>query len=249
MLPKTGNLNAVDNWRPIAILPILYKLFSHLVLARIFPVLDSCQDDNQLGFRPGMRLENAFATLESLLSSCHEFHLNLWVASLDMRKAFDRLEFKALFRALRQYGLDEPHLNLIAALYANQEATVEGSSKFNIERGVKQGDIISPLLFNIALQLAFDRWRAQNQRNHGWLVCDIHTRLTNTRYADDILLYAKSAAELQMMVESLFAELRLIGLDANPSKTKILTTDDHYSNAPSFIDIDVIPSVRTRRLC
>ena len=41
-----------------------------------------------------------------------------------------------------------------------------------------------------------------------------------------------------MMVESLFAELRLIGLDANPSKTKILTTDDHYSNAPSFIDID-----------
>ena len=40
------------------------------------------------------------------------------------------------------------------------------------------------------------------------------------------------------MVESLFAELRLIGLDANPSKIKILTTDDHYKNAPSFIDID-----------
>ena len=37
-----------------------------------------------------------------------------------MRKAFDRIEFKALFRALRVFGLDEPHLNLIAALYANQ---------------------------------------------------------------------------------------------------------------------------------
>ena len=93
---------------------------------------------------------------KSLLSSCHEFHLNLLISISHIRKAFDRLEFKALFRVLRQYGLDEPHLNLMAALYANQKATVEGSSKFNIERGVKQGDIISPLLFNIALQFALD---------------------------------------------------------------------------------------------
>ena len=54
-----------------------------------------------------------------------------------MRKAFDRLEFDALFRALRHYGLDEPRLNLIAALYAKQQASVEGSSRFDIERGVK----------------------------------------------------------------------------------------------------------------
>ena len=72
MLPKSGDLSSVDNWRPIAILPILYKLFSHLLFARIFPVLDQHQDDDQLGFRPGMRLENAFATLESLLSNCNE---------------------------------------------------------------------------------------------------------------------------------------------------------------------------------
>ena len=63
-------------------------------------------------------------------------------------------------------------------------------------------------------------------------------RLTNTRYADDILLYAKSAPELQSMIESLFAELRLIGLDANPVKTNILTTDEHFTSNPSFIDID-----------
>ena len=87
-----------------------------------------------------------------------------------MRKAFDMVEFKLLFSALRQYGLHELHLNLAAALYANQKATVERSSKFIIERGVKQGDIISLLMFNIALQLAFDRWRAQNQRNQSWLI-------------------------------------------------------------------------------
>ena len=63
-------------------------------------------------------------------------------------------------------------------------------------------------------------------------------RLTNTRYADDILLYAKSLPELQSMIESLFSELKRIGLDANPSKTKILTTDQHFITNPSFIDID-----------
>ena len=137
MLPKTGDSSNVDNWRPIAILPILYKLFNRLLFERIFPILDEHQDTSQLGFRPGMRLENAFATIEGLLSNCHEHHTDLWIASLDMRKAFDRVEFSALFRALRMYGLDEPHLNLIACLYANQHASVDGSSAFRTQRGAK----------------------------------------------------------------------------------------------------------------
>ena len=210
-------------------------------------MLDEHQDTSQLGFRPGMRLENAFATIEGLLSNCHEHHTDLWIASLDMRKAFDRVEFSALFRALRMYGLDEPHLNLIACLYANQHASVDGSSAFRIQRGVKQGDIISPLLFNIALQLAFDNWKLNHLGHHGWLLNDSLERLSNTRYADDILVYAKSLAELQSMVESLLSELKAIGLDPNATKTKILTTNEHYSLNASFIDIDgefidVVPS-------
>ena len=61
-----------------------------------------------------MRLENAFVTIEGLLMNCYEYHIDLWIASFDMRKAFDRIEFSAIFEALRKYGLDEPDLNLIA---------------------------------------------------------------------------------------------------------------------------------------
>ena len=113
-----------------------------------------------------MRLENAFATIEGLLSNCHEHHIDLWVASLDMRKAFDRVEFSAVFEALQKYGLDNPHLNLITCLYANQHASVDGSDTFGVQRSVKQGDIISPLLFNIALQLDFDTWKARHLNDH-----------------------------------------------------------------------------------
>ena len=119
MLPNTCDLSNVDNWRPIAILPILYKLFNRLVFALIFPILDQHQDQSQLGFRPGMKLENTLAKIEQIFSNCHEHDIDLWVASLDMQKAFDCVEFSAVFQTLRKYGLDELHLNLIACFYVS----------------------------------------------------------------------------------------------------------------------------------
>ena len=65
MLPKTGDSSNVDKWRPIAILQILYGLFTQLLFAHIIPILHQHQDQSQLGFRLSMRLENAFATIEN----------------------------------------------------------------------------------------------------------------------------------------------------------------------------------------
>ena len=86
-------------------------------------------------------------------------------------------------------------LYLLTMLYADQTASVNGSDTFPIERGVKERDIISPILFNAALELAFRRWKVR-LNGHGWLFDAEKERLSNSRYADDILLYAKSLEEL-----------------------------------------------------
>ena len=76
--------------------------------------------------------------------------------------------------------------------------------------------------------------------NHGWMLKNSFERLSNSRYADDILLYAESNTELESMVEALLIELKAIRLDPNAAKTKILTTNEFYMSSASFICIQRI---------
>ena len=100
--------------------------------------------------------------------------------------------------------------------------------------GVKRGDVISPLLFNVALEVAFEAWK-ERLTYHGILLAENAERLTNIRYADDVMLYAKSLEELHAMLTMLMEELAKIGLHLNGNKTKILTT---VANPPHFLDVD-----------
>eukprot|EP00973_Karenia_brevis_P062155 8644362-Karenia_brevis.AAC.1 len=238
MLPKTGNLEEVGNWRPIAVLPILYKVFSKMLFNRIYNILDPHQSHDQVGFRKGAWLEDALSVFESVSNLATEFNMDIWIASMDLRKAFDRIELNALFDGLRKHGLPDSYINLFKALYANQVGHVEGSAPFAIKRGVKQGDIVSPILFNCVIEVAFERWK-RKLRSHGFLLPD-NSRLTNSRYADDMLLYGKSLSEVSDMMEILLRELRAIGLEMNSKKTKILSNDLEHSigDHSQFIEID-----------
>ena len=90
---------------------------------------------------------------------------------------------------------------------------MQAGRKFPIQRGAKQDDVLSPALFNAGLELALARWKC-NLSQHGLHVGGTE-RLTNIRYADDILLFAKSLEELVFMMESLVHELAHIGPGTN----------------------------------
>ena len=110
MIAKSGDLTLATNYRPIAILPILYKIFSRMMYRRLRGRLDDAQSDDQAGFRPGIRIEDAIGTAESLISACIEYDMDLWIASLDLRKAFGRLEHFAIFESLRDQAVTNPEI-------------------------------------------------------------------------------------------------------------------------------------------
>ena len=75
MLPKNGDLTDVNNWRPIAVLPILYKIFSKLVYSRIHQILETNQSDDQFAFRKDRRIDDVFGILENIVGKTSEWNL------------------------------------------------------------------------------------------------------------------------------------------------------------------------------
>ena len=79
------------------------------------------------------------------------------------------------------------------------------------------------MLFNAALECALRKWKGKC--GHHGIAMDHHERLTNIRYADDLMLYARSLPALVEMIETLSCELQQVGLQLNAAKSKIFTTE------------------------
>ena len=182
---------------------------------------------DQCAYRSGFGIEDCLFVIDSLLSQADAYKFSVWAASLDMRKAFDRVEHKIIFEALRHYGIDEGMIALIQISYIDQYGTMDGKHYFEITRGVRQGDVLSTLLFNVVLEYAFDSWKSK-LNTEGWKLDASDSYLTNLRFADDILILARCKSDLCSMLDKLLIELKRIGLEVNRSKTKILTNEDGY---------------------
>eukprot|EP00973_Karenia_brevis_P063554 8831217-Karenia_brevis.AAC.1 len=178
MVPKDGNLAEVSNWRPIAVLKVLYKVFARLIFNRLAPQLDHLQCADQHAYRKNFSIDDPLYVFEILSSKALEYNVPLWAHCV--HKEFQR-------------------------------------------RGTKQGDVLSTLLFNTALEEVFVNWK-RKLTDHGWRLDQSVERLTNLRFADDILLLGKNENELYEMMALLFDELEKAGLELNAKKSKILTT-------------------------
>ena len=192
------------------------------------PTLESCQCADQCAYRKTFCIEDALYVIEILSSRCREFQMPLWMASLDLSKAFDRVNINAVLNTLREQEVEEGYVQLIALLYSNQTGQIQSSDEsFSILRGVRQGDVLSTILFNEVIESCFRKFR-NKLHNHGWHIDARGESLTNLRFTDDIMLLAKSKQELKEMVEILTHELHDVGLNLNITKCKILTTDPHH---------------------
>ena len=197
----------------------------HQDVHRLKPVLEPRLSDEQYEFRTGRSTHEALLAFELLISKSIEWNAPIWFISVDLRKAFDRIEHASLFQALLSIGLDSHYVGLLANLYSDQRGVLGNGSTFRITRGVRQGDVLSALLFNVALDAALDKWRSK-LNGHGLRLSDDVSipKLTNVRYADDLLLFSPTLSTGVEMLELLMEALADYGLEINTKKTKIFST-------------------------
>jgi hypothetical protein len=174
--------------------------------------------------------------LRSVTEKSAEWGECLWLATLDVEKAFDRVHHSCLFDALLKGGVHANTVSALRRLYTGlcASVSVEGgqvSRWISIQRGVRQGDPLSPLLFNLVMKDVLQEVQTIWQRrgygtNVGQDVCG--RRLTHVAFADDVTLVSRSWLSMKRMLISLRAAMASRGLSLHPSKCKAQTNDSDW---------------------
>ena len=230
VLCKSGDAKLPGNYRPITLLPILYELFTKLLLARVKDVLERAQTVDQAGFRASFSCEDHLFTITLLAEIMFEYRSPLWVCAIDFVKVFDSVEQCSLWKALLQQSVPEAYVRMLQNLYVGQFAQVvsgQTSYSFPLSRGTKQGDPISPSLFNAVLEFAI-KGCVQSWRQRGWGIAfseHYNENLCTLRFADDVLILAASGRQMKIMLKELKDAVRKVGLELHPGKTKVLLNE------------------------
>ena len=142
--------------------------------------------DVQIGFSKGRGTKDQIANIHWIIKKVREFQKNIYFCFIDCAKAFDCVDDNKLWKTLEEMGISDHLTCLLRNLYADQEATVrtehETTDWFQIGKGVRQGCILSPCIFNLNAEYIMRNVgleEAQAGIKIAW------RNINNLRYADD----------------------------------------------------------------
>ena len=152
----------------------------------------------QSGFRKGRGNIDQIANLHWIIEKAREFQKNIYFCFIDYPKAFDCVDHSKLLEILQEMGIPDHLTCLLRNLYAGQEETVRTghgtTDRFQIGKGIHQGCILSPCLFNLYAGYIM-RNAGLNEAQAGIKIAS--RNISNLRYADDTTLMAESQEELK----------------------------------------------------
>ncbi|KAK6054565.1 reverse transcriptase, partial [Cooperia oncophora] len=172
----------------ILALPITH-FFNNMIRTKVVPATTieekSILPPEQAGFRKHFSTIDHIHTINMITEKCHEFNIELCAVFVDFKKAFDSVELPMIWKALEYFGVEENLIMAIQLLYAHSTAAVRIANQlaeFNLQRGVRQGDSMSPVLFTLVLQYALNLidWQGKGLKLG-------NKTLSYLAYADDII--------------------------------------------------------------
>ena len=223
---KKGPKMDPDNYRGISLISCLYKLLTAILNKRIayFCLENGILDEAQLGFVMGNRCSDAHFILHNLTKDyCHIRGEKLYTCFVDFSKAFDCIPRDTLFERLRSKGITGKVFNLIKKIYMNEKCRIKIggtlSDAFDANQGVRQGCILSPLLFNIFLS---DLPKILNKQENNPAMIGPEKKVSCILWADDLVMISESKEGLTNMLQDLASFSSSNGLKINVEKTKCM---------------------------
>ncbi|KAI5753273.1 hypothetical protein M8J77_025408 [Diaphorina citri] len=196
-----------------------------------------------------MGTREALFGINVLIQRCMDVNRDIYACFIDFSKAFDNVQHQKLIDILKSKNIDSHDIRIISNLYWNQTARIkvddELSDEIKIMRGVRQGCLLSPLLFNIYSEAIFEEAIL-----HAQMGIKINGQFVNNlRYADDTVILSGTLHHLQRTMQKVSQTCNKYGLKMNIKKTKfmIITKDqsDKFRDKKLTIDNTVVERVHT----
>lgn len=222
LLHKKGDPQRLSNWRPLSLINCDAKLFTKVLANRLNGILPRLLTPYQTGFVRGRAIADNGMILSCAMDHCKVVGSGSIGVLLDQEKAYDRVHPIYLEAVLARFGFSALLIRLLTGLFFNTQVhlNVNGhiALPFQQQRGLRQGDPLSPLLFNLAFE-PFLQKLLTDDRLPGCRLPDPCATVRLLAYADDLLQFINSAEEWTVLQELLDLYSRASNAKVNLSKT------------------------------
>lgn len=235
---KKGDKQDMSNWRPISLSSCIYKTYSGILADRLsrWAASKGAVSRQQKGFMPAEGCMEHNFLVQQILDDTRANNKQAVITWLDLKNAFGSVPHVAVLDLLRQHGVHDHLLDVIEDLYAENTTTITTASgetrPVRMESGVKQGDPLSPIVFNLVMEVLLRSVLAHSDL-HGYVLRG--HRVTCLGFADDLVLTAWTPRSMQALLDIIGEVASWIGLSFNAKKCSTL----HVSNKKAL-------STRTR---
>lgn len=231
---KSGEKEMPENYRGITLTSCLGKIYSLILNNRLVNYLidSGIYSNYQFGFKPDNRTTDAIAIFKEVVTTYKLNNKNLYICFIDFKKAFDRVWRAGLLLKLLQYGVGGNFYKTLKSMYSNNKSAIKvrggRTDFFPCEVGVRQGDGLSPSLFNIFINDLPDLLNGAE--------CE-PAKIGNVligclMYADDLVIMSESKVGLQKSLNTLakYCNMWKICINASKSKTMVMYKRRKHEN-------------------
>ena len=172
--------------------------------------IDHRFSEHSYGYRP---MKSSKEAIEQVRQNCFRYD---WVIDMDIEKFFDQIDHSLLMKAL-EHVIEEKWVKMYVKRWLEMKVETKEGRQYDREgKGTPQGGVISPLLANLFLHYAMDKWLEKN-----------YSEISFVRYADDMIIHCRSKEEAEAILKAIQTRLEEVKLRLNMNKTKIVYCKDY----------------------
>ncbi|GKU90659.1 hypothetical protein SLEP1_g4626 [Rubroshorea leprosula] len=244
LVPKVENPVQIEEYRPISLVGVMYKILAKLLANRLQEVLGNKIGEQQMAFLKGRQLMDGVVIANEVIDEAKKKRKKAFLFKIDFEKAYDKVSWSFLDHMMQKMGFCEKWRLWIQECLRSSLVSIlvngSPSRQFNVSRGLRQGDPLSPFLFLIIAEglNGLVTEAIKNGKLEGVEVGNRSFSISHLQYADDTILFGKATEENVWAMKGILRAFELVsGLKINFNKSQLvgIGVEDDWLNKMSWV--------------